>query len=115
MTNEADFVPVVYARNMSEAEYYREMLEDHDMNAQIVEDIETPLDVSEGPRGIPVMVPHEQLEEAELIIEQRSSFDDEFDEDYDPLDSDNDEDELDGFDELDTQTIDGSGDDEEIF
>ena len=76
------FVPVLFARNLREAEFYQILLEDHDLTVLIEQEYgPTPDELARG-RVVPVLVPEEHLAEAQEIIEQRSSLDDEFDEDF---------------------------------
>lgn len=98
MSDAADYIPIHFARTIEEAEYYKTLLEDHEINAIIDED-NTMGDYEDAGDGIAILVPGEQLDEAELILEQRSNVDDEFDEDIDDFEED--EDEFDDFTELD--------------
>lgn len=73
---EEEFVPVVYARTMAEAEHYRTMLEDHDIRV-LIEDEDSELVPPDQRRpGIPVLVPAEQLADAEDILEELSCLED---------------------------------------
>jgi len=77
-----DFVPAVFARDIDEAEDYRQLLEDHDIPAVVATD-----DDLKGPdgqknvqrpsitRGVPVMVPESLLDEAGEIIADREDLD----------------------------------------
>lgn len=93
----AEFVPAVFARTADEAEYYRELMEDHDIPAIIgadeeLEDEDAPKRRRSISRGVPVLVPEALLDEASEIIAQREESD-EFDgEDDDDADEDDDED-----------------------
>ena len=68
-------IPVVYARNITEAKFYQSLLEDQEITVAI----EVP-----GKRGnqkldnmgIAVKVPEEDMEEAQAIIDQRHGSDD---------------------------------------
>jgi hypothetical protein len=77
----ADFVPAVFARSTTEAEEYRELLNDHDIPA-IVETGEEDLPfraaraapVPPRPsvsRGVPILVPEALLDEASEILADR--------------------------------------------
>ena len=86
MKKEADFASVIVARNMSEAEFYRTLLEDHDITVLIKEDKNGYVGFSDAEKGVPVLVPNDQAKEAELVIEKRIDLDDEFEDqdlDYD--------------------------------
>ena len=89
MTDESDFVPVVFARNRAEAEDYKTLLEDHDIYVVIPDEEETDLiPIKTEENGIPILVSAEQLDEAEVVIEHRSDLDDDFNGDYDEDDED---------------------------
>ncbi len=98
MTDASDFIPVFFAKNIEEAEFYKTLLEDHDIRAIIDED-GTMVDIEESGGDIGVLVPSDQLEEAELILEQRSNLDDDFDEELEDFDEE--EDEFDDFSKID--------------
>jgi len=74
-------IPVIYARNITEAKLYQSLLEDQEITVAI----EVP-----GKRGsqkldnmgIAVKVPEEDLEEAQAIIDQRHGSDDDFEYGY---------------------------------
>lgn len=85
-----EYVPVVFVHNHSEAEFYRALLEDHDIPV-VVEADEVAVKVVEKGADIPVMVPRGQQEDAEVIIEQRISSDEEFDLDFHGYHDDNDD------------------------
>ena len=102
MMDASDFVPVVFARNVAEAEVYKTLLEDHDITVQIEDQEASYIDLSPGDEGVPVLVPPEQLDEAELVIEQRSELDDDFDEDLDGYEDEDDE--FSDFEEIDPDT-----------
>jgi len=84
----SDFVPVVYARSLDEAEEYRSLLEDHDIPAQVGTegDVEDDDDIRVTAKGIPVLVPEVLLDEASEVIADREDLeefavaDDELDE-----------------------------------
>lgn len=114
------FVPALFARDIEEAEQYRELLSDHDIPARAgpddeladpdADDAEHRLAGRRGiTHGVPVLVPEALLDEASEIIADREEFA-EFDEEDDDLDEDEDEDELI---ELDPDEEDAFVDDEE--
>jgi len=91
-----ELIPVVYGRDLAEANYYKSLLDDYEIPAFVME--EAVLDDSnEYESGIPVLVPEDHLAEAQDILEQITSDDDDFDED-----ENKDEDELSGFQEEDS-------------
>lgn len=107
-----DLVPVVFARDAAEADFYRVLLEDHDIHVVIAEECEASVDVPDSKSGVPVLVPAEQLEEAELVIEQRTELDDEKD---DEVDDDTDDD-FEDFEEIDPDmSVEPDDDDEETI
>ena len=114
MNDKSDFVAILFARNITEAEFSKTLLEDHDITV-LIDDVNDDQDVyPETGQGVPILVPHDQVDEAELIIEQRSELDDEFDlefQDYQDEDIEYDE-----FDEVSPQdmSLDDS-DDEDIL
>jgi len=71
-----DYVLLLLARDEAEAEYYELLLDDHDINVVLEEN-----DAEEG-QGVAILVPSDQLEEAEHIIEQKASIDEELEQDY---------------------------------
>ena len=78
-----ELVPAVFARSAKEAEQYRQLLEDHDIEAIIGgEDFEARINVEavQGGRahGLPVLVPETCLDEAGEVIANREDLD-EFD------------------------------------
>ncbi|MBN1765259.1 MAG: hypothetical protein JW860_08385 [Sedimentisphaerales bacterium] len=96
MSKALDLVPVMFAQTMAEAEFYRVLLEDHDITVFIGGD-DKAYELADGREGVPLLVPQDQVEDAELVIEQRSTSDDEFDEAIDSIIDEEDE-----FDELDS-------------
>ncbi|NBB95475.1 MAG: hypothetical protein GVY16_07005 [Planctomycetes bacterium] len=77
-----EFVPVVSARDDDEAEEYRQLLEDHEIEATVGYDgldDRDEIDVEDRSmsRGIPVLVPESLLDEASEIIADRED-DEEF-------------------------------------
>jgi hypothetical protein len=92
-----EFVPAVFARNEEDAEKYRKLLEDHDIEAVVgYDELENHLDtnvVSGGvAHGLPVLVLESLLDEASQIIADREDLD-EFEADDEESDED-DEDEV---------------------
>ena len=78
----SDFVPAVFARNMEEAEEYRELLNEHDIPAMVGSQDEEENAPRRGmTRGVPVLVPEVLLDEASEIIADLEEEQDEFDED----------------------------------
>ena len=70
--NEKEMAVVIYARNLSEAEYYQDILEEAGVDVYVKDEAE--LDADGISKGIAVMVELDELEEAQLVIEQRSSL-----------------------------------------
>lgn len=77
-----DFVPAVFARDIDEAEEYRQLLEDHDIPAVVAtdDDLGGPAGQKNGQRpsmtrGVPVMVPESLLDEAGEVIADREDLD----------------------------------------
>lgn len=94
-----ELIPVVYARDLAEANYYKSLLDDHEILVLINE--EAVLDDSDEEKcGIPVLVPDEHLAEAQDILEQCTSEEDDFDEEEE--DYEEEKDELVGFQEEDS-------------
>ena len=88
-----EYVPVVFVHSPSEAEFYRALLEDHDIPVMVEESDEIGLSYADEGADIPILVPREQQEDAEVIIEHRESSDEEFDLDFHGLGMDGDDDE----------------------
>lgn len=89
---EGEYVPVVYARDLDQAEAYKELLADHEIPAMLEEE------ALKGRRGLPVLVPENLLDEASQVIadfEQNEAFEEE--EDFE----EEEEDEEDGLQPLD--------------
>ncbi len=108
-----DFVPLLFARNLAEAEFYKSLLEDHDIPVLIEDENIEAIGLPDLARGVPVLVPDEMLAEAEDILEQRSKIDEDFDLealDEDEDEEDDDEDEIEGFTPLEEL---GGGEEEE--
>ena len=85
-----ELIAVVYSRDMSEANYYKSLLDDHEIPAVLKENEDREDDDGEK-GGIAVMVPDEHLAEAQDIIEQSTAEDDYFSDDPDDLDDEDDE------------------------
>lgn len=108
----SQYVPAVYAQSRQEAEYYRELLSDHDIPAVLgEEDEEDKAGSRSRTRGVPVLVPDAFLEEASEIIADREDVDD-FEEDEDLDDEDDDED-VDGESEEGEECLDEDDEDED--
>lgn len=82
-----DFVPVIVARSLDNAERFRELLEDHDIPSILGTEEEFPglagnaEEDEESPattmmHGVPVLVPEGLLDEAGEIIADREDFED---------------------------------------
>lgn len=95
-----ELIPVIYARNLTEAEFYRSLLEEQDLPVVIQKNNHS-AHTSPSTEPIPVLVPENSLTEAQYIIDHRDQADDdletEFEEfyvspdkicDYDELDQD---------------------------
>ena len=70
-----EYVPVVYAGSVDEADWYRQLLEDHDIAAVVDDEYaeEPPEDIKGPPTGTAVLVPEATLAEAKEVI---TEFDD---------------------------------------
>jgi hypothetical protein len=87
-----DFVPLLFARNLAEAEFYKSLLEEHDIPVLIEDENTESMGLPDPGRGVPVLVPDEQLVAAEDILEQRGGFSE--DADLAEFEDDEEEDEL---------------------
>lgn len=87
------YLPVVYARSLDEAEWYCQVLEDHDIPAIMDEDYKSPLAGGSGRRGVPVLVPESLLEDAQAYIAQLEEMDDFSEDEADEADDEFGEDE----------------------
>jgi hypothetical protein len=90
-----EYVPVVYARSLEEAEKYRQVLEDHDIPAVVDEEYEPgePGGRRQTLEGVPVLVPESLLEDARQFISEidgMAAFADEDEDIYDDEDDDDD-------------------------
>ena len=76
--DEPQLLPVVYARDLEEAEQYRTLLEDHDIVAKIDDEVadeaEGVVDGSGRQRGVAVLVSSEAVADAELVLEARDTL-----------------------------------------
>ncbi len=92
-----NYVTLIVAKDPEEAEYYQTLLEDHDIDVYVDEDAVD----EEG--GIAVMVPDDTLEDAQHILEQRDTIDEELDMEYDDEfeDEDEEDEDFDGYEEID--------------
>jgi hypothetical protein len=76
-----ELIPVIYARNMTEAEFYRSLLEDQEI--RVVIDRDKKSEKTSGLKeGIAVLVSEEDLSEAQDILERRNETDDEMEVEY---------------------------------
>ena len=79
-----ELIPVMYGRDLSEANYYKSLLDDHEIPAVVIEEMvlkkSDEEDSREAESGIPVLVPEEQLADAQDILEQDIVEDDDFEE-----------------------------------
>ncbi len=91
--SDEDYIPVAFAQDISEAEFFSSLLEEHGIQARIDEEQdekeEEELETELG-QGIPILVAEEHISEAEAIID-RHNADHEYDEDYDAYDEEEDE------------------------
>ena len=91
-----EFVPVLFARNLIEAEFYQTLLAEHEIPVLIEDENTESFGLPDIGRGVPVLVPDEQLAEAEDILEQREDSDDDSSDNNDD-DEDDEDDELEGL------------------
>jgi len=91
MSEAEDYIPIVFAHNLAEAEFYKVLLEDHDISAIVKESEDDFDEYPESGQGVSVLVPSEQVEEAELVLEQRNEIDDGFEEDNEEQDDQDDD------------------------
>jgi hypothetical protein len=73
-----DYIPLLYARNIEEAEYYQDLLKEHEIPVMIDEEYAEIVDPTTSEPGIPVLVPDDHLDEAEAILDQEESLDEVF-------------------------------------
>lgn len=98
--NDDDFggiITFLYAETLDEAQFYKSLLEDHDIPVRIGPKYQG-TDLSQS--GFPVLVPKDRQDEAEDILEERFMLDDELEEGFNS-DVYDDEDELSSFEPLD--------------
>jgi len=94
----------LFARNLAEAEFYKALLEDQEIPVLIEDENTEAMGLPDMARGVPVMVPEEQLELAQDIIEQRTALDDDIEDNgEDEEDEDEEEDEFEDMEELDLE------------
>ena len=88
--NVRDFVTVIFAGDIEQAQQCRKLLRDNEIPAVIKKD--TTIDL--GGQGVAVMVPEDFLDEAHVLIESQNAYDDfydlafEDDENPEPFDND---------------------------
>ena len=72
-----EYVPAIYARSVSEADRYRQLLEDHDIPAIVDEDYasDTPDQPSAIIEGVPIVVPESLLDDARAFIAEIDEMD----------------------------------------
>lgn len=107
-----EYVSVVYVSSQEEADAFRELLADHDIEALVgVDELEETLGEveleSEEEEGIPIFVPAEYLEEAESVIEDF--------EDQDEFEDLEDEDSVEADDEMDDEEFGMGPEDTELL
>ncbi len=99
----SDYVPVVFGRDASKADEYRELLSDFDIPAMVGSDEElgdkVEAEIKARKRGmthgLPVLVPEAFLDEAsEIIADNESADDPDLDEDEEVQDEEGDDDEF---------------------
>ncbi len=84
-TKTKELVAVCYAEDMEQARDYESLLKNNDIPAMVKEEYEESADE----KTLAVLVPEEYLNEAQIIIESQSSYDDIYD-----FSSEDDEDDL---------------------
>jgi len=136
-SDDDDYVPAFFARNIDEAEEYCELLSDHDIPARAGLDEELLTEADPDQRaasrlgmthGVPVLVPERLLDEASEVIADREDlgdFDIDDEEEADEIDDDDvpfglgevdeDEDLLDDEDDDDLLVDDDDDDDDDDF
>ena len=97
-----EYVAVLFARNLAEAEYYKTLIEEHEIPLRIAQE---PAKKSkrEAPQGFALMVPEQFFTEAQDIIEQIPSSEEDSDENLDDYLDDELDDDLDGFSQVDSE------------
>ena len=87
--NVRDYVTVIFAGDVEQARQYQEVLRTNEIPAVIKKDAAGGM----GSQGVAVMVPEDFLDEAHVLIESRSAYDDFYDlafedgEDIEPFDN----------------------------
>ena len=76
-----ELIPVIYARNLTEAEFYRSLLEEQDLPVVIQKNNHSP-QTSPSTEQVPVLVPEDSLTEAQYIIEHRNQADDDLEAEF---------------------------------
>ena len=77
-----ELIPVIYARNMTEAEFYRSLLEEQDLTVVIQKNNHADKP-SPSADQVLVLVPEDCLAEAQYIIEHRDQADDDLENELD--------------------------------
>jgi hypothetical protein len=107
------YVPVIYARNLTEAEFYKGLLTSNDIPA-VIEDEggeSTGMPASVVGQGLPVLVPDEMLNEAsQIIAEHEDTEEDEELDEYEEFDEEASEE----FDEDTDEELDEELEDEDL-
>ncbi|MDD4888762.1 MAG: DUF2007 domain-containing protein [Phycisphaerae bacterium] len=111
-----EFVPVIYARSATEAEFYKGLLTSNDIPAVIEEEAGEVIGMPSSivGQGVPILVPDELLDEAsEIIAEHGNNEEEEELDEYEDIDEESDDldEEFDDDDELDDEAED---EDEEL-
>jgi len=76
-----DYIPLFFARNLTEADYYQSLLEQHDIPVRLEPERKNPQD-GEPSRAVSLLVPENCLADAQDIIEQMPLDDDDYDDEY---------------------------------
>lgn len=107
------YVPVIYARNITEAEFYKGLLETNDIPAIIEDAASEVLGIPESivGKGVPVLVPDGMLDEAsEILAEHGDSQEEEALDDYEEMDEEFEDD----AEEVDDEELDEDFDDDDL-
>ena len=97
-----ELIPVIYARNLTEAEFYRSLLEEQDLPVVIQKNNHS-AHTSPSTEQVPVLVPEDSLTEAQYIIEHRDQADDDLEAELEEFHVAPDE--ICGYDQLDQDII----------
>ncbi len=97
-----EYITLLFARNLAEAEFYKALLAEQEIPVLIEDENTEAMGLPDMARGVPVMVPEDQLEIAQDIIEQRATLDDDVDEE-DEEEEEDEEDEFEDMEELDLE------------